>query len=126
MTPRSRSTISTLPGRSIPACSRSILQIMGSRRASRLHCAAALLCSPGGVYVWRVVGKARSMPNQASVERRLAAILAADVVGYSSLMETDEVGILFALKAIRRDLVDPTIARHNGRIVKTTGDGFLV
>jgi adenylate cyclase len=66
------------------------------------------------------------MPNQASVERRLAAILAADVVGYSSLMETDEVGILFALKAIRRDLVDPTIARHNGRIVKTTGDGILV
>jgi adenylate cyclase len=60
------------------------------------------------------------------VERRLAAILAADVAGYSRLMGADEVGTLKALKAHRKELVDPTIAAHKGRIVKTTGDGILV
>ena len=60
------------------------------------------------------------------VERRLAAILAADVAGYSRLMGVDEVGTLQSLKAHRRELVDPTIASHKGRIVKTTGDGMLV
>jgi adenylate cyclase len=60
------------------------------------------------------------------VERRLAAILAADVAGYSRMMGTDEVGTLEALKAIRREIVDPAIADHKGRIVKTTGDGLLV
>jgi adenylate cyclase len=60
------------------------------------------------------------------VERRLTAILAADVVGYSRLMGTDEEGTLAALKVIRRELVDPRIAEHRGRIVKTTGDGLLV
>jgi TolB-like protein/class 3 adenylate cyclase/Tfp pilus assembly protein PilF len=60
------------------------------------------------------------------IERRLAAILAADVVGYSRLMGADEVGTLQALKAHRREVVDPAIAAHNGRIVKTTGDGMLV
>jgi adenylate cyclase len=59
------------------------------------------------------------------VERRLAAILAADVVGYSRLMGADEVGTLRALKAARKDHVDPAIASHGGRIVKTTGDGLL-
>jgi len=63
---------------------------------------------------------------EARVERRLAAILAADVAGYSRLMGADEVGTLAALKALRREIVDPTIAEHNGRIVKTTGDGMLV
>jgi adenylate cyclase len=58
--------------------------------------------------------------------RRLAAIVAADVVGYSRLMGTDEEGTLNALKAHRRALVDPVIAEHHGRIVKTTGDGMLV
>jgi class 3 adenylate cyclase len=53
------------------------------------------------------------------VERRLAAILAADVVGYSRLMGEDEEGTLAALKALRRELVDPKIAEHHGRIVKT-------
>src|SRR5260370_9621392 len=62
----------------------------------------------------------------ARVERRLAAILAADVAGYSRLMGADEEGTLAALKAIRRELVDPKIAEHRGRIVKTTGDGLLV
>jgi TolB-like protein/class 3 adenylate cyclase len=60
------------------------------------------------------------------VERRLAAILAADVAGYSRLMAEDEEGTLAALKAIRRELGDPKIAEHRGRIVKTTGDGLLV
>jgi class 3 adenylate cyclase len=61
-----------------------------------------------------------------TVQRRLAAILAADVVGYSRLMQADEVGTLEALKAHRRELLDPVIAGHHGRIVKTTGDGALV
>jgi len=58
--------------------------------------------------------------------RRLAAILAADVAGYSRLMGADEEGTLERLNALRRDLVDPKIAQHHGRIVKTTGDGLLV
>lgn len=60
------------------------------------------------------------------IERRLAAIFAADVAGYSRLMGADEVGTLAALKTIRREIVDPAIANHKGRIVKTTGDGLLV
>jgi adenylate cyclase len=59
-------------------------------------------------------------------KRRLAAILAADVAGYSRLMGGDEEGTLERLKEHRRDLVDPKIAEHDGRIVKTTGDGLLV
>ncbi|MGI9481685.1 MAG: adenylate/guanylate cyclase domain-containing protein [Hyphomicrobiales bacterium] len=59
-------------------------------------------------------------------ERRLAAILAADMVEYSRLMEADEAGTLAALKALRSDLIDPTLDAHKGRIVKTTGDGMLV
>ena len=60
------------------------------------------------------------------MERRLAAVLAADVAGYSRLMGIDEEGTLARLKAVRKALVDPTIAAHRGRIVKTTGDGMLV
>ena len=60
------------------------------------------------------------------VERRLAAVLAADVAGYSRLMGIDEEGTLARLKAVRKTLVDPAIASHRGRIVKTTGDGMLV
>ena len=63
---------------------------------------------------------------EARIERRLAAILAADVAGYSRLMGADEVGTLAALKACRREIVDPAITQHHGRIVKTTGDGMLV
>jgi TolB-like protein len=58
--------------------------------------------------------------------RRLAAILAADVAGYSRLMGANEEGTLARLKALYRELVDPKIAAHNGRVVKTTGDGLLV
>jgi adenylate cyclase len=60
------------------------------------------------------------------LERRLAAVLAADVAGYSRLMGGDEEGTLARLKAARKAVVDPTIAAHRGRIVKTTGDGMLV
>ena len=58
--------------------------------------------------------------------RRLAAILAADVVGYSRLIGADEEGTLNRLRSIRVDIIDPTITEHRGRIVKTTGDGLLV
>ena len=58
--------------------------------------------------------------------RRLAAILAADVAGYSRLIGSDETGTLQRLRAIRGELIDPTIAAHHGRLVKTTGDGLLV
>ena len=60
------------------------------------------------------------------VERRLAAVMAADIAGYSRLMREDELGTLEALKAHRREVIDPAIASHKGRIVKTTGDGMLV
>src|SRR6266404_9757015 len=62
----------------------------------------------------------------ARVERRLAAILAADVAGYSRLIEAHEEGTLRRLKSLRIEIIDPQIAAHHGRIVKTTGDGLLV
>jgi adenylate cyclase len=61
-----------------------------------------------------------------SQTRRLAAILAADVVGYSRLMGADEQGTLNRLRIIRAEIIDPSIAQNRGRIVKTTGDGLLV
>ena len=61
-----------------------------------------------------------------NVRRRLAAILAADVVGYSRLMEVDEAGTLARLKTVRLELIDPAITKCKGRIIKTTGDGLLV
>ena len=59
-------------------------------------------------------------------ERRLAAIVSADVVSYSRLMGVDETGTLAALRAHRSELIDPRIAEHGGRIVKTMGDGLLL
>src|SRR5262245_39018758 len=59
-------------------------------------------------------------------QRRLAAILAADVVGYSRLMEQDEAGTMATLKARRKEVLKPLVARHQGRIFKFTGDGVLV
>ena len=64
--------------------------------------------------------------NQPTVERRLAAILAADMVGYSRLMEADETGTLARLKTHRLELIDPAIAKNKGRLIKTAGDGMLV
>jgi len=63
---------------------------------------------------------------EARVERRLAAILAADIVGYSRLMGMDESGTLERVKALRSELLHPKVAAYNGRIVKTTGDGTLI
>jgi hypothetical protein len=62
---------------------------------------------------------------EARVERRLAAILAADVAGYSRMMGQDEAGTLAALKTQRSELIEPTIAKYNGRVVKLMGDGIL-
>jgi TolB-like protein/class 3 adenylate cyclase len=64
--------------------------------------------------------------ESSGVERRLAAIMAADVVGYSRLMEADEARTHARLKALRQDLIEPAITRHKGRVVKLTGDGALV
>ena len=64
--------------------------------------------------------------DEARVVRRLAAIMAGDIAGYSRLMSTDEEGTLRQLKAHRKELIDPKITEHRGRIVKTTGDGMLV
>jgi class 3 adenylate cyclase len=64
--------------------------------------------------------------NGKRVERRLAAILAADVVGYSRLMGRDEIGTLARLRRHRYELVEPKVAEHKGKIVRTTGDGFLI
>ncbi len=60
------------------------------------------------------------------MERRLAAIVAADVVGYSRLIRADEEGTLLALRTLREELIDPKIKEHRGRIVKLMGDGMLV
>ncbi len=59
------------------------------------------------------------------VQRRLAAILAADVVGFSSLMERDEEGTYARVGRLRRELIEPRLSEHQGRLIKTTGDGFL-
>ena len=60
------------------------------------------------------------------VQRRLAAILAADVVGYSALMERDEEATYAEFERLKRELIEPSLARHDGRLIKTTGDGALV
>jgi adenylate cyclase len=72
------------------------------------------------------VAREGNLVDDARVERRLAAVLAADIAGYSQLMGVDEEGTLRQLKAHRKELVDPKITEHRGRIVKTTGDGMLV
>jgi class 3 adenylate cyclase len=63
------------------------------------------------------------MPTGDRVQRKLAAILVADVVGYSKLVGVSEERLLARLRALRSDLIDPAVAVHNGRIVKRTGDG---
>src|ERR1700682_4989417 len=69
-------------------------------------------------------GKSGEPPRE-SIPRRLAAIVAGDIAGYSRLMETDEEGTHNRVKRIERDLIEPSIAEHHGRLVKTTGDGFI-
>src|SRR5215475_8853539 len=64
-------------------------------------------------------------PPRGQGPRRLAAIVAGDIAGYSRLMELNEEGTHERVKRIQRDLIDPSIAEHHGRLVKTTGDGFF-
>src|SRR6516165_8720356 len=64
-------------------------------------------------------------PPRGMAPRRLAAIVAGDIVGYSRLMELDEEGTHARVKRIQRDLIEPSITEHYGRLVKTTGDGFI-
>jgi len=78
-----------------------------------------------GLIELNFLGPGEALP-EGRVQRRLAAILAADVAGYSRLMGADEIGTLAALKILRREVVDPAIIEHHGRMVKTTGDGMLV
>ena len=66
------------------------------------------------------------MVSTPRVERRLAAIMAADIVGYTRLMEVDEARTLAGIKSLRSDVMDPIIADHGGRIVKLMGDGMIV
>src|ERR1043166_972517 len=80
-------------------------------------------CAGSGA-VFRAAGSRRSFVM--SDVRKLAAILAADVVGYSRLAGADEERTLARLRALRSDLIDPTVALHNGRMVKRTGDGSLI
>jgi adenylate cyclase len=75
---------------------------------------------------WNWVAPRRRAVQSERVERRLAAILAADVVGYSRLMGQDEAGTLARLQTLRRELIDLEITEHKGRVVKTTGDGILI
>ena len=94
-----------------------------------LHRSGADRVAQGRAFVDRGNGDRSGESREAvatTATRRLAAILAADVAGYSRLMGTDEEGTLNRLKAHRRELVDPKIQDHHGRIVKTTGDGMLV
>src|ERR1700727_1288486 len=67
----------------------------------------------------------RGEPPNGATPRRLAAIVAGDISGYSRLMEIDEEGTHGRVKRIERDLIEPSIAEHHGRLVKTTGDGFI-
>src|SRR5215470_4821049 len=69
--------------------------------------------------------KSSGLPPRGVMPRRLAAIVAGDIAGYSRLMELDEEGTHVRVKRIQRDLVEPSIAEHHGRLVKTTGDGFF-
>jgi adenylate cyclase len=122
-----------------------LIPLTGSGQVSRLKCSILVIASstsdaksePVLVFPTSTLGLARvsglnlfrpiptvgrAMPSV----RRLTAILAADVAGYSRMIGVNEEGTLRALKAIRCDLIDPTIAAHNGRLFKTTGDGLLI
>src|SRR6516162_6728878 len=97
-----------------------------ARHDTGRHTGCQLLAEPGAprtVSVRPAPGGGRSAMSQT---RRLAAILAADVAGYSRLIGADEGGTLERLRTLRRELLDPKIAEHKGRLVKTTGDGLLV
>jgi class 3 adenylate cyclase len=101
-----------------------IIQDRPACPAKAQHIAGGRVSQPEPVNT--AAAEATGATQSANVERKLAAILAADVVGYSRLMGLDEEGTHEQLKAHRRELFDPKITEHRGRIVKTTGDGLLV
>src|SRR5262249_48614458 len=85
-------------------------------------------CAPEGPAEFTIRGQIVPAPGLAmatTLPQRLAAILAADVAGYTALMEQDENATVQAWRQARADVIDPTVAKHHGRIVKLTGDGFL-
>jgi adenylate cyclase len=96
------------------------------RYKSRAGSICATIETPKSSRFPRVLLSLRREGGQMSENRKLAAILAADVVGYSRLASVDEDRTLARLRALRSDLIDPTIAVHNGRVIKRTGDGALV
>ena len=71
------------------------------------------------------IGQEAAVPRAESMPRRLAAIVAGDIAGYSRLMQIDEEGTHLRVKRIERDLIEPSIVEHHGKLVKTTGDGFI-
>src|SRR5712671_3480494 len=73
----------------------------------------------------RDIKSGRSGPSRGSAPRRLAAIVVGDIAGYSRLMELDEEGTHNRVKRIERELIEPSISEHDGKLVKTTGDGFI-
>src|SRR5262249_3428348 len=103
-------------------------RVNSSHREHLRRASATVRVEASGRYgKWGNRGSIAAMNNgRDRVERRLMAVLAADVAGYSRLMGADEEGTHAALTVLRRELVDPKIAEHRGRIVKTTGDGLLV
>jgi class 3 adenylate cyclase/pimeloyl-ACP methyl ester carboxylesterase len=120
----------TSMARSVPASGKTLAHDLSDSGEAdfalrRLAVRKIMVSCRGGVHVPGVTAR-RDVMKAGGVERRLAAILAADVAGYSRLMGSDEVATLRALQMHRRELVDPSIARNHGRIVKTTGDGMLV
>src|SRR5262245_34762471 len=89
-----------------------------ARLGHAVYCLGPFVVTPVACYI--------DLMNRRALERRLAAILAADMVGYSRLMEADEAGTHARLRTHRLELIDPAIAKNNGRLIKTAGDGMLV
>ncbi|HEV2333898.1 MAG TPA: adenylate/guanylate cyclase domain-containing protein [Stellaceae bacterium] len=98
--------------------------LAAQRHQLAIAAAATLNCAKRQRRLSRLA-RGRTLLSAERVERRLAAILAADVAGYSRLMGQDEAGTLARLRTHRRELIDPKVAEHKGRVVKTTGDGIL-
>ena len=98
----------------------------GTTPDQQCEMAAGASAPPRGRLGLRAGGRTTGRPSRMSEQRRLAAILVADVVGYSKLVGSDEAGTLAQLQALRTDLIEPAIAKHAGRLFKAVGDGFLV
>ena len=97
----------------------------GGKASPRQRIHTSMVTSANSHYGRSFQGNGAEMAD-ATTTRRLAAIVSADVVGYSRLMGVDEEATLASFNAHRRELIDPAIEQHRGRIVKTTGDGLLL